>query len=129
MHLELYAQRLVVQVPAGIGVAPPLRRQGSYVLSGPCLYPLRSLEPTGLILIDRGAELRLGQLFALWSQPLGRSKLAGFSGRVAAYLNGRRWTGAPEAIPLTRLTRHAEIALETGGVVIPHRGYRFPGGL
>jgi hypothetical protein len=28
-HLELFARRLVLPVPAGIGIAPPLRREGA----------------------------------------------------------------------------------------------------
>jgi hypothetical protein len=36
IHLELYAHRLVLPVPAGIGVAPPQRRHGVYVVGGAC---------------------------------------------------------------------------------------------
>src|SRR5882672_9532519 len=48
-HVELFAQGRVVIVPAGIGVAPPLRRRGAYVLSGRCSYSVRTREPTGVI--------------------------------------------------------------------------------
>jgi len=51
VHLELYARRLVVPVPAGIGLAPPLRRSGAYVRGGACSYPLRTYEPTGVIVL------------------------------------------------------------------------------
>jgi hypothetical protein len=131
VHLELYARRLVLPVPAGIGVAPPQRRRGAYVLGGACEYPLRTLEPTGIVLVDAsepGASLppSLGDLFAVWGQPLSRGQLAGFRGRVLAFVGGRRFGGDPRAI---RLRRHAELVLEIGGFVLPHRTYRFPPGL
>jgi hypothetical protein len=127
IHLELYGQGRVVPVPAGIGIAPPQLRSGAYVRGGACWYPLRSYEPTGVVVVGAGAgAATLGRLFDVWGQPLSATRLARFDGPVAAYVGGRRWLGSPRAIPLTR---HAEIVLETGGHVIPHPAYRFPPGL
>lgn len=127
-HLELFANRRVVIVPAGIGIAPPHRRRGPYVLGGRCSYPARTREPTGVIEIERGASLTLGQLFRLWGQPLSRTRLSGFTSRtpLRAFVDGHRWSGDPRAIPLRR---HAEIVLELGGYVPPHAAYLFQGGL
>jgi hypothetical protein len=126
VHLELYARGLVVPVPAGIGVAPPQHRQGAYVLGGSCSYPLRTFEPTGVIIVDSGPLRTLGALFAVWGQPLSGNALAGFRGRVLTFLGGRRWTEPPGKIPLRG---HAEIVLEIDGSVLPHPTYRFPPGL
>ncbi|HEY8626587.1 MAG TPA: hypothetical protein VIL82_11325 [Solirubrobacteraceae bacterium] len=126
VHLELYAHRLVVPVPSGIGVAPPQRRRGVYVLGGRCVYPLRTTEPTGVVVVQRGRVPSLGELFAIWGQPLSGHALASFRGGVSAYVGGRRWTGPPATIPLRR---HAEIVLEIEGAVLPHPAYRFPPGL
>jgi hypothetical protein len=126
IHLELFARRLVVPVPAGIGVAPPQQRRGAYVIGGACSYGIRTLEPTGVVLVHAGATRRLADLFAVWGQPLETNRLARFSGPVHAFVNGRRWTRAPGSIPLRR---HAEIVLEVGGYVVPHPHYRFPPGL
>lgn len=129
VHLELYAQRIVLPVPAGIGVAPPQRRRGAYVVGGACSYPLRTFEPTGVVVVDRVAGGRaplLGALFAVLGQPLSRGRLAGFRGSVAAFVGGRRWGGSPGAIPLHR---HAEIVLQIGGELPPHPTYLFPPGL
>jgi hypothetical protein len=49
--------------------------------------------------------------------------MAGFAGRVRAYVGGRRWGRDPAAIPLRP---HAQIVLEVGGYVRPHASYRFP---
>jgi hypothetical protein len=126
VHLELFAARRVVIVAPGIGVAPPRTRAGAYVRGGRCFYPARTREPTGVIEVEDGARLRLGDLFALWGQPLGPGRLAGFRGRVEAYVGGRAWRGDPREIPLAR---HAQIVLEVGGHVPPHPRYHFPPGL
>jgi hypothetical protein len=128
VHLELFAKRQVVIVPAGIGVSAPSTRRFGSVVPGGCTYPGRTLTPTGVIEIRRGARLTLADLFRLWSQPLGRHRLAGFrsSHPVLAFVNGRRWRGRPGAIPLSR---HSQIVLEIGGYVPPHAGFLFPGDL
>jgi hypothetical protein len=128
VHLELYAHRLVVQVPAGIGIAPPRRRHGVYVVGGACTYPIRTTEPTGVVLIDPSASgpPTLDKLFAIWGQPISATRMASFRGRVQAFVGGRAWPGQPERIPLTR---HAEIVLELDGAVPPHPAYRFAPGL
>jgi hypothetical protein len=128
VHLELFADRRVVIVPAGIGVAAPSTRRFGSVVPGACTYPARTLTPTGVIEIRSGARLALADLFRLWKQPLARHRLAGFTTRkgVVAFVGGRRWRGDPGAIPLTR---HAQIVLEIGGYVPPHATFLFPGEL
>jgi hypothetical protein len=121
-HLELFAQRRVVIVPAGIGVAPPLVRSGAAVLRGKCTYPLRTLEPTGVVEFDAQLLPTVGDLFAVWGRRLSHERLLTFHGHVRAYVAGRRWRGDVRAI---RLTRHAEIVLEVGGYVPPHTSFLF----
>lgn len=126
VHLELYADHRVLPVPAGIGIAPPQRRQGAYVRAGACVYEVRTYEPTGVVVLTPGRVRTLVSLFAVWGQPLTASRLAGFGGPVRAFLGGRPWRGSPARIPLAR---HAEIVLEVGRKVPPHRTYLFPPGL
>jgi hypothetical protein len=128
VHLELFAHRQVVIVPAGIGIAPPQRRQGAYVLGGRCSYPLRTREPTGVVEVERGASLTLGQLFEVWGRPLSKTRLVGFASRtpILAFVDGRRFAGDPRAIPLRP---HTEIVLELGGYVPPHTAFLFRKGL
>ncbi len=127
VHLELFARRLVLLVPAGIGISPPLLRDGARVIRGRCSYPLRTREPTGVIEISSTRQLRLGDVFRIWGQPLSAQRLAGFrtTQRVLAFVNGRRFAGDPRAIPLRR---HDEIVLEIDGYVPPHTSYLFPKG-
>ena len=126
VHIELFARRRVLIVPAGIGVAPPLVRDGAYVLGGRCVYPLRTREPTGVVEVA-ATGLRLGDLFRVWGQSLTSRRIAGFTSTkpLLAFVNGRRYHGDPRSIPLRR---HDEIVLEIGGYVPPHVSYVFPKG-
>jgi hypothetical protein len=126
VHVELFANRRVVIIPAGIGILPPHRRDGPYVRGGRCSYPLRTRDPTGIIELLRGARLTLGTFFSTWGQPLSPTRLAGFRGRVHVFVGGRRRDGDPRSIPLTR---HAQIVLEVGGYVPPHTFFLFRSGL
>jgi hypothetical protein len=121
-HVEFFAQHRVVIVPAGIGVAPPLVRSGATVLRGKCTYPLRTLEPTGVVEFDPQLRPTIGDLFAVWGRRLSPERLLSFRGRVRAYVAGKRWRRDVRAI---RLTRHAEIVLEVGGYVPPHTSFLF----
>jgi len=124
VHVELFAHRDVVVVPAGIGVGRP-RRRGAYVTGGACRRPLYTLEPTGVIHVAAGRRATVGSLFAVWRMPLAPRRLAGFGGSaVRAYVGGHRVTGNVRRIPLRP---HAEIVLEFGGYVAPHHAYTFPG--
>jgi hypothetical protein len=126
-HVEVFADDHVVLIAAGIGVAPPLSVHGAYVSGGSCTYPLRTSEPTGLLLLQARARFTLGQLFDLWGQPLGRERVAGFhtgAGHpVRVFIDGRAWAGSPRSAPVRSGT---QIAVELGSRVPPHVRYTFP---
>ena len=125
-HVELFIRRQVLIVPAGIGVARPWRGHLGRLTPGGCTYAARTLEPTGVIEVRRGARLTLGDVFRIWGRPLGPNRIAGFHGRVLTFIGGRLHRGDPRSIPLTR---HAQIVLELGGYVAPHPRYLFANGL
>ena len=110
VHLELFARRRAIVIPARIGV----RRD--------CRYPLRTLTPTGVIEVGRRG-LTLGDFFSVWRMPLNERRMLTFHGAVHAYVGGRRWTGNPRAIPLTN---QRQIVLEVGPHVPPHAFFLFP---
>jgi hypothetical protein len=126
-HVELFAANHVVVVPAGIGVAPPVRLRDGRIVGQRCSYPLRTLEPTGLLLMGRAHRYTLGELFDLWGQQLSGSVMAGFSAgkhdRVAVFIDGVPWTGSPGQAPLGP---GSQITVELGPHVPPHAGYLFP---
>lgn len=126
VHLELFAAGRVVVVPAGIGVAGPVRRDGAYVRGGSCRYAASTMEPTGVVEIVHGTSATLGDLFAVWGQPLSPTQLASFRGRVRAWVGGRRITGDPNAI---KLGHHAQIVLAVGPEIPVHTAFAFRAGL
>jgi hypothetical protein len=105
VHVELFAHRRVVIVPAGIGLRGARSRLGR-VVAAACRAPST-----------------LGAAFAVWGQPLGPSRLASFRGRVSTWVNGVRRAGDPGSL---RLRGGDEIVLEVGGYVPPHTTFRFP---
>jgi hypothetical protein len=126
VHVEIFVNRRVLLLPAGIGLRPPLRRAGiARLAGGTCSYPLHTLDPTGTVFADRTRQRTLGELFAVWGQRLSPRRLLSFAGRVRVFRNGREWRGNPRALPLGR---HDSIVLEVGGYVKPHAFYLFPEG-
>jgi hypothetical protein len=112
-HVEFFADKRALLLPAGIGVST---RKG-------CSYAARTTTPTGVVASLRSAHATLGDLFAIWGEPLTSSRLASFRGRVRAWVGGCAWSGDVRRIPLAR---HAEIVVEVGGYVPPHRSFLFP---
>jgi hypothetical protein len=129
VHVEVFAANRVLLLPAGIGARQPWRELNGAIVSARCYGALVTLDPTGLVLVRRGARLTLGDLFRSWGEPLSRTRLTSFTAQngtqVAVFVDGRPWRAAPTAVPLTR---HAEIVLEVGPHVPPHSSYAFPPG-
>ena len=109
-------------------MAPPRRADGVYVPGPRCSYPVRTTTPTGVVEFVPAAHPTLGDVFAVWGQPLSARRLAGFraqgSDEVKAWVAGKRWRGDVRAIPLRR---HGQIVVQLGGYVPPHAFFLFPG--
>jgi hypothetical protein len=101
-------------VPPGIGVA----RSG-------CSYPLRTKAPTGVVEVLAKGRFTLGDMFRIWGRRFDATHLLSFGGRVSLFVGGKRQTGDPRRLVLTK---HAQIVIEVGGYVAPHPSYLFPRG-
>lgn len=126
IHIELFANRRAIVIPAGIGVARPFRRVGADVRPQGCVYPLHTTTPTGVVSVSRRGTT-VGDLFRVWGQPLAAHRLLTFRSRgsVRAFVGGVEQPGDPTNI---RLRPNAEIVLEIGGYVPPHSFFLFPKG-
>ncbi len=112
-HVEVFVNRRVVIVPAGIG------------RTRACDYPLRTRLPIGVVEVARGTRATVGDLFRLWGQPLTHHRVASFRSTTAvrAYVAGKRVRGDAAGV---RLTPRAQIVIELGAFVPPHRSFLFP---
>jgi hypothetical protein len=119
-HVELFANRRVVVVPAAIGLRGARLSLGR-VTSARCRARLWTTDPAGVVSFTDRA--RLGDLFTVWGEPLGPARLVSFRGGVSLFRNGVPVRGDPR---LLVLRDGDELVLELGGFVPPHRSYRFP---
>lgn len=110
VHLELFANRRVVIVPARLGVG-----------ERDCHGAAWTLDPTGVVRFRPGTSL--GGVFAIWGRLLRPDRLLSFGGRVSLYVNGHRRGGDARRLVLRA---EDEIVLEVRGYVPPHASYRFP---
>ncbi|MGB6985557.1 MAG: hypothetical protein WBD74_06205 [Candidatus Aquilonibacter sp.] len=93
-HLAIEQSGTTVSVPANIGMVSA----GSTMV---CIYWLHTHDDTGTIHIEApGGNYTLADFFAVWGQPLSRTRVGPYSGRVRAYVNGAPYKGAPQTIPL-----------------------------
>jgi hypothetical protein len=131
-HLTLFVGKRAYEVPYGIGIGPPIRGlntpAGPFVSSGSCFMWLHTHASDGVIHVEapKHAGFTLGQFFAVWGVPLSSSRVGPAKGKVTAFYNGKPWTKAPSAIPLTS---EAQIQLDVGSPVVAPEHIVFPKGL
>jgi hypothetical protein len=109
-----------VIVAAGIGLRGAHFRLGR-VVAAACRARAWTLDPSGVVRYDRPATL--GDVFAVWGQPLGARRLASFRGAITVWVNGARRRGDPRTL---RLRDRDEVVLEARGYVPPHTTFTFP---
>lgn len=116
-HLAVYVNGKPTQIPGGVGLLQPSQVPGSggaFFTASQCFYWLHTHAGDGIIHIESPSASRvftLGDFFAEWRQPLSSSQVGPAKGTVTAYLNGKRWTKDPKAIPLDA---HYVIQLDVG---------------
>jgi hypothetical protein len=115
-HLAVFKNGQPYTLPAGVGIpgsqAEP-SPQGPIASGGSCIYWLHTHTTDGVIHIESPSKAiyTLGNFFDEWHQPLSGTQVAGLSGKVTAFVNGKPWKKSPRDIPLLP---HADIQLEIG---------------
>ena len=121
-HLQVYVNGQPRTLPGAIGIVGPLPAQqtpeGLFYSGGECIYWLHTHTSDGIIHVESPTVrvYTLGNFFDEWRQPLSRRRVASAAGKVTAFLNGKRWTQDPRAIPLLP---HASIQLDVGAPTLP----------
>jgi hypothetical protein len=128
-HLQVYVNGQPRALPAAIGLLGPVPQQtaaGPFYGAQNCYYWLHVHAQDGIVHIESPTQriYTLGNFFDEWRQPLSSSQVAGASGAVTAFINGKRWTKDPRALPLNP---HAVIQLDVGTPVVPFATFSWAG--
>ena len=133
-HIHVYVSVFVFgqqrRVPAGVGIPPPrltLHLPTGLFYDGAlhgCLYWLHVHANDGIIHVESPVRhtFTLGQLFEIWQQPLGRSRVGPARGHVVAFVSGRVFVGNPRNVPLLP---GGVIQLDVGTPVVPFKAVHF----
>jgi hypothetical protein len=106
-HLVLLDHGQQVTIPPNVGQVPARN----------CLYWIHTHTPDGIIHIEspQSRTFTLADFFAIWGQPLSRTRAASMRARkgttLRVWVNGKRYRGDPRTIPLVA---HADIVIEAG---------------
>ncbi len=120
-HLAVYENGAQRALPAGIGIPGSTVQQsaqGPEAVGGQCIYWLHTHASDGIIHVESPTHriYTLGDFFDEWHQPLSPTGVAGASGKVTAFVNGKRWSKNPRVLPLDP---HAVIQLDVGNPAVP----------
>ena len=128
-HLTVFAGTRAYQVPYGIGIGAPLQGlntpSGAFATQGSCFMWLHTHASDGIVHVEAPKQMSftLGRFFAIWGIPLTSTRVGPARGNVTAFYNGKPWTKAPAAIPLTG---EAQIQLDVGKPVVAPEHIVFP---
>jgi hypothetical protein len=128
-HLQVYVNGQPEALPGAIGLLGPIAQQtadGPFYGAQQCYYWLHTHASDGVIHIESPTRriYTLGDFFDEWRQPLSSHQVAGATGPVTAFINGKRWTSSPAGLPLLP---HAVIQLDVGSPVVAFRSISFAG--
>jgi hypothetical protein len=127
-HLSLFYKGQQIAIPYGIGIVQPFQVRNGFVGMGAGIYWLHTHDATGIIHVESpdNRTYTLGQFFDIWGQPLDGGNVAGLTGTLRAFVDGKRFTGSPRGIVLGA---HTQITLEVGAPFVAPPAYIFPAGL
>ena len=128
-HLQVYVNGQPESLPGAIGLLSPVAEQtaeGPFYGAQQCYYWLHTHASDGVIHIESPTRriYTLGDFFSEWRQPLSSQHVAGATGPVTAFINGKRWTSSPTNLPLLP---HAVIQLDVGSPIVAFKSVSFAG--
>lgn len=129
-YVRVYVNGAERRLPAGIGITRPALLEHSS--AGPfydvglydCLYWVHTHAYDGIVHVEAPTKgtFTLGQLFAVWNQPLSAHRVGPATGPVVVFENGRRMPGDPRSVPILA---HSVIQLDVGGPVVAFQPFAY----
>jgi hypothetical protein len=128
-HLQVYVEGSPRALPGGIGMVGPVAEQtpnGPFYGAQGCYYWLHTHASDGIIHLESPSPriYTLGDFFDEWHQPLSATQVAGASGPVTAFVDGKPWSRSPRAIPLSP---HAVVQLDVGPPAVASQPFSWSG--
>ncbi len=120
-HLAVYVNGVLRPISPGIGTVAPVPQQtanGVFDSASSCYYWLHVHAQDGVIHVESptNTTYTLGQFFAIWGQPLSKTRVGPATGNLTVYVNGKAYTGDPTTIPLGS---RENIQIDVGTPVAP----------
>jgi len=110
-HLSIFLNGEALSVPGDVGIVPAAPQ-------GRCFYTIHTHDKSGKIHVEAAASgtFTLGQLFAIWGQPLTNTNIAGLTGMpVKVYVTDDGVvTEAADSWDSIELKSHREITIAVG---------------
>jgi len=127
-HLALFYKGQQIAIPYAIGIVRPFQVNNGFVGVASGIYWLHTHDATGIVHVEwpDSRSYTLGQFFDIWGQPLTATNVAGLTGTIRAFVDGKAYTGSPRGIPLGA---HTQITLQVGAPFVTPPVYTFPNGL
>ncbi|MBV8152700.1 MAG: hypothetical protein JO101_09685 [Candidatus Eremiobacteraeota bacterium] len=106
-HLSIYDRGKPVEIPDNVGRP---------IVAG-CIYWIHTHTSDGIIHVESPVlqDFDLGQFFALWGEPLTRTRADGAvlrkGEKMTVWVDGSRYTGDPKNI---QLAQHTDIVIDVG---------------
>jgi hypothetical protein len=130
VHVAIYVNGRQERLPAGIGITEPQLVEkttaGTFLDVGiyDCLYWLHTHSNDGIVHVEAPSKqsFTLGQLFDIWNQKLGSSRVGPARGAVVVFENGKRFNGNPTRVPLLA---HGDIQIDVGTPVVAFQPFTF----
>lgn len=130
VHVAVYVNGHEERLPAGIGITQPRlvehTKSGAFLDVGifDCLYWLHTHSDDGIVHVEAPTKqlFTLGQLFAIWQQPITSTRVGPVTGPVVVFENARRLTGSPTAVPLLA---HGNIQIDVGTPVVAFQPFTY----
>ncbi len=93
-HLTIIANGVQRAIPLAVG-AVGTEVISNFVVDARCFYWLHTHDATGIVHVEAplSTPFTMGELFAIWGEPLTRSNVTGFQGPVVAFVDSTRFDG------------------------------------
>jgi hypothetical protein len=128
-HLQVFVNGSPRAIPGAIGLVGPVAQQtpaGPFYGAQGCYYWLHTHTNDGIIHIESPTQriYTLGNFFDEWHQPLSANQIAGATGPVVVYVNGKKFSGNPRDV---KLDPHAVIQVSVGSPVVKPQPFSWAG--